>query len=245
MPPKVPHYIGFQERVAKRFGVECRGDKPCVIVVSKDVARAFVEKHHRTQPYVNPRGLLYTLGVVFGDRLVAVATLNTPTGRFGDRRCPRDGVVDLSRVASDGTLVGVASLLASKAIDLLPESGRYGEDGVLLVTYSLVNQAGTTYSALVDKGMRPVERLEGKMPGGQRRKSTMRALPSTPKIRWEAGPAAMPPDWQLLSSVVPAQRLEQLSKRFDEYQRRLDETTRKRSQAVARRQSGRTGNSPA
>ena len=76
------HYAPTTTQVGRRVPGECaRGGKPCVIVVPKDVAGAFVRLHHSTQPYVNPRGLLYTLGVVAGGQLVAVMTTNTPTAR--------------------------------------------------------------------------------------------------------------------------------------------------------------------
>jgi hypothetical protein len=106
-------------------------------------------------------------------------------------------------------------MLAAKAIDLLPLSGRNGQTGCLLVTYSLISQAGTAYAALVDKGMRPVEIVEGQKPSGQRRKSSARALPTVRKIRWEAGPAAMPPRWHLLAGVMPPDKLAALAARFD------------------------------
>lgn len=216
MTARVPHYPQTMQRVGTRVPSICvRGaGKPCVVVISKDVARAFIERHHSTQPYLNPRGLLYTLGVLIDDKLVAVAAVNTPTARFRTRACPVDRIVDLSRVASDGTLLGAASMLAAKAIDLLPVSGRNGQTGCLLVTYSLLTQAGTTYAALVDKGMRPVELVEGQMPSGQRRKSSARALPAVQKIRWEAGPAALPPRWELLADVMPDHKIAALAARF-------------------------------
>ena len=216
-PRKPSHYGPTMARLQARVPALCsRGQgKPCVVIVSKDVARAFIEQHHSTQPYLNHRGLLYTLGVVVDGKIVAVASVNTPTARFRKRSCPVDRIVDLSRVASDGSLLGAASMLAAKAIDLLPLSGRNGQTGCLLVTYSLISQAGTTYAALVDKGMRPVEIVEGQKPSGQRRKSSARALPTVRKIRWEAGPAAMPPRWHLLAGVMPPDKLAALAARFD------------------------------
>ena len=54
----------------------------------------------------------------------------------------------------------------------------------------------------------------GQQPSGQRRKSSARALPAVQKIRWEAGPAAMPPQWQLLSGVMPVEKIHALEARF-------------------------------
>lgn len=219
-PP--PHYPETMQRVARRTPSACAvgATKPCVVVVPKEVAQAFVELHHSTQPYINPRGLLYTLGVIAGGQLHAVATVNTPTARFRDRGCDVRSIVDLSRVASDGKVLGAASMLASKAIDLLPVSARDGGPACLLVTYSLIQQAGTTYAALVDKGLRPVEYVEGQRPTGQRRKSSMMALPTTPKIRWEAGSAAMPADWSLLAGKLPDERIRAMAARLAEFDRR-------------------------
>ena len=39
-------------------------------------------------------------------------------------------------------------------------------------------------------------------------------LPAVQKIRWEAGPAALPPRWELLADVMPADKLTALAARF-------------------------------
>lgn len=208
--------------VGGRVSHECsRGEKPCVVTVPREVAQAFVKLHHSTQPYINPRGLLYTLGVMAGGKLVAVMTTNTPTARFRNRGCDPSQIVDVSRVASDGSVIGAASMLVAKAIDLLPQTGRGGTPGCLLITYSLIEQAGTTYAALVDKGLRPVEYVEGQSPTGARRAAGAAALQTTPKIRWEAGPAAMAPDWSLLRGKLPPERLTAMAARLAEFDRRI------------------------
>jgi hypothetical protein len=215
------HYAPTTTQVGRRVPEECaREGKPCVIVVPKAVAGAFVRLHHSTQPYVNPRGLLYTLGVHAGGKLVAVMTTNTPTARCRNRGCDPSQIVDVSRVASDGSLLGAASMLVAKAIDLLPVTGRAGTPACLLITYSLIEQAGTTYAALVDKGLRPVEFIEGQRPTGARRAAGAAALQTTPKIRWEAGPAALPPNWGLLAGKLPPERLAAMAARLDDFTRR-------------------------
>ena len=45
-----------------------------LVNVTKDEAAQFIEKHHSALPYLNPRGLMYALGLKQGERLVAVAT---------------------------------------------------------------------------------------------------------------------------------------------------------------------------
>lgn len=198
MPAPKRHYEPTMSAISGRVSVSCaRIEKPCVVTVPREVAQAFVKLHHSTQPYINPRGLLYTLGVMYGGKLVAVMTANTPTARFRNR--------------------GAASMLVAKAIDLLPQTGRGGTPGCLLITYSLIDQAGTTYAALVDKGLRPVEYVEGQRPTGARRAAGAAALQTTPKIRWEAGPAAMAPDWSLLRGKLPPDKLEARAARLVEF----------------------------
>jgi hypothetical protein len=191
-----------------------------VIAVDQETAREFVERHHSTQPYINPRGLLATLGLVSDGKLVAVATVNTPTARFKRKGCDIDGIIDLSRVASDGSVLGAASMLSAKVIDLMPIIERHSVRGCLFITYSLIHQRGAAYAALVDKGLRPVALVKGQVPSGQRKKSTGRALPLVQKIRWEAGPGALPPDWSLLVGKLPLERIAAMAARLADFDRR-------------------------
>ena len=61
-------------------------------------------EHHSVQSRMNPRGLMYALGVMRGGRLVAVAIAVSPTAPWkGKNRspvCPQTNVVEISRVAS-------------------------------------------------------------------------------------------------------------------------------------------------
>ena len=52
-----------------------------LVKVSQEEAAAFIEKHHSALPYLNPRGIMYALGVKRGERLVAVGTAGHPTGQ--------------------------------------------------------------------------------------------------------------------------------------------------------------------
>lgn len=183
------------------------GRKPRIVLVSKELAAGFIQKHHKKLPYLNPLGLLYTMGVRVGTKLVAVATVNTPSGPFNREGCPKQGVVELTRIASDGSTLGASSMLAARTLDLLPISGRMGVRGCLFVTYSLTSEAGTTYLALVDKGLRPTARRSGAAPSGARKGATQKSLSLEPKITWEAGPAAKPPNWEALAGLVPAERI--------------------------------------
>lgn len=192
-----------------------------LVLVSPHEAATFIAYHHSKLPEWNYRGLLYTIGIKQGYRLVAVATANTPSGSWKGRgRCDVDGIIELSRIASDGSVLGASSKLAARLLDLLPESGRRGVQGCLFVTYSLVDEAGTTYLALVDKGLRPTRRLRGKQPVGARKKSGYGALPQEDKIVWEAGPAAAPPDWSVLDGIARPERIAGAIRAFEAFERR-------------------------
>jgi len=176
--------------------------RPRLVLVSKEVAGAFIEKHHSELPYINPRGLMYAIGVQVDDRLVAVATASTPTGRWdrSDRVSPHN-VVEVTRIASDGTYKGAASMLMARFIDLLPRSLRGDPNApYLLVTYSLAGEKASVYKALRDKGLRPVEYRPPKPAQGEgsARSETHTPRADAGKIRWEAGTAALPADWSLL-----------------------------------------------
>jgi len=179
-----------------------------LVGIDKETACAFIEAHHATLPYCNPRGMMYALGARLGGEYVAVATAGTPSGRWGQGgECPIDGILELTRIASVGGLtridrrgrevpVNASSALAARVVDLLPHSGRRGAEGCRFVTYSLVHERASTYLALVSKGLRPVAKRRGKAPSGAR--GSLASLPHVDKIVWEAGPAARPPDWTLL-----------------------------------------------
>lgn len=201
---------------------EARQNKPRVISVSKHLAEKLVARWHSKLPEVNPRGLLFTLGVAVGPQIVAVATVNTPSGKWQSERCPIHGIIELSRVASDGSTRGASSMLAARAIDLLPVSGRYGQAGCLFVTYSLVTEAGTTYLALADKGLRPTRLGKGMGATGQRARSGDSAMKTVSKIRWEAGPAALPPDWDVMRYTTAKESSVEGAKRaFERWQSRV------------------------
>ena len=167
-----------------------------LVNVPIETACSYIAEHHSQLPDCNRRGLMYALGVMRGARLVAVGTAGHPSGRWGSRRVNVKNVLELTRVASDGTVKGAASKLVARLLDLLPVSGR-AEGPELFVTYSLASEPGTPYRALADKGLRPVEFVPGKIAGGAR-KGSHGALHDVDKVRWEAGEAAMPARWDLL-----------------------------------------------
>lgn len=199
-----------------------RGIKPRICIVSKELCALFIRKHHSALSYLNPKGLLYTMGVRVRATLVAVASVITPGGGFDAFRgdCPFDGIVELSRIASDGSTLGASSMLAARALDRLEISGRRGVPGCLFVTYALRREASTTYLALVDKGLRPVAITEGKEPSGARKGASQKSLSLEPKIVWEGGPAAQPPNWSVLAGLVPAERILGAQRAFEAWEAR-------------------------
>ena len=173
--------------------------------VTPDEACAFVRDHHRHLPECNRRGIVHALAARWRGQIAAVAVAGAPTGRWGRASdCPPEGTLEITRVASIAGLrrydrrgrlvpVGAASALVARLVDLLPQSGR-GLPGCRLVTYQLTSEDGAIYRALVAKGLRPVARSSHQQAGGARSRVALAGA----KIRWEAGPAAGPPDWALL-----------------------------------------------
>ena len=149
-----------------------------------------------------PPGLMYAVGAMKGNRLVAVALAGHPTGRALRGIDPRR-VVEITRVASDGSVKGAASKLVGRLIDILEVSSRTEGKPALLVTYQLASEKGTTYKALRDKGMRPTARLKGRKASGARAGGKGTALPEEDKIRWECctTPPAAPAKWGLLQQT--------------------------------------------
>ena len=106
-----------------------------VVNIDKKIAQDFIEAHHSALPYLNARGLIFALGLMKGDRLVAVATANTPSGRGWIQSSRRktggldpQNIVELTRVASDGTVKGAASKLVSRIIDVMDLAKRGDPD---------------------------------------------------------------------------------------------------------------------
>lgn len=161
--------------------------------LSVEDATAFVREHHSHLPTINLRGAMFLLGLKRGGRLVAVAVAGTPTGRWKDQT----NVLELTRVASDGTTRNASSKLTARILDMLPRTGR-----TRFVTYTFPGEEGTSYKALKDKGLRPTgittdHSEQERRPGGSSRSGT---ATSGSKLRWEAGPDATPARWDLLET---------------------------------------------
>jgi hypothetical protein len=171
--------------------------------VDREEAADFVRRHHSALPQVNFRGALYDLGLEVDGRLVAVATVVTPTGKKSLEKSAH--ITELSRVASDASVHGAASAIVAKVIELVDDSRRYGtKQPGLLITYSLLSEFGTTYKALKAHGLRPVAFKPAKTAQSDSSSRTkVAAKADFPKIRWEAGADAGPADEALLLLVHP------------------------------------------
>ena len=174
-----------------------------LVNVTKEQAADFASQHHSHLPKLNLRGVMYLLGIQRGPRLVAVATAGTPTGRWDRGDIDPGHVLEVTRIATDGTTRNATSRLLARLLDLLPASKRSPASGPeLLVTYTLVGEPASPYKALREKGLRPVARTRGKAQAkGSARPGDPTSLGEVPKIRWEAGAGAGPARWDLLSAA--------------------------------------------
>lgn len=224
----VPDWL-FRQQIADHICPDPRFDRLELQVLPRDTAYAFVKTHHSALggPAKLPPGIQYAIGAVRRvlyrrPELVAVALAGHPTGRWTGREhqhpCGPQEILQLHRVASLKGLYTVdrrgrrvplnaASMLTARIMDLLPESGRAGHPGCLFVTYSLASERGTTYLALAAKGLRPVALTKGQEAHGARAGGAGTALNTADKIRWEYGPAAAPPDWDILRGIVDDRRI--------------------------------------
>jgi len=182
--------------------------KSRLVNVDKRTAYDFVKRHHSKlgEGHKLPGGTMFALGVLKGERLVAVGLAGHSPAKWSHdpsrwRTDPRN-ILELTRIASDGTTYGASSLLASRMIDLLPLAKKRGDPDQpsLFVTFSMAGEAGATYKGLREKGLRPVAVVGGKEPSGTRKGGTSSRIL---KIRWEAGEAALPPKWELLERAEP------------------------------------------
>jgi hypothetical protein len=195
-PLEMPSWLAMAAVADRLVSTDKKG---FMVNVPRDVAYDYVKKVHSKlgKGYKLPPGTMYAIGLVVKGRLVAVALAGAPTGRWSSRTDPKN-VLELTRVASDGTHRNAASKLTARMIKLLEFSKRGDpKQPALFVTYSFADEPGTPYKALKDLGLRPVARVAprdatGARGGGAGGRSEVE------KIRWEAGPAALPARWHIL-----------------------------------------------
>ena len=166
--------------------------RPRLVPVYPSVAYDFCRRWHSKLPEPNFRGVMFCCGVELAGTLRAVALAGTPTATWRTR-CEQSAVLELTRIASDGSCLGAASMLAARMIDLAACRG----PAWLFVTYSFIGERGTTYKALREKGLRPVARTRFRVRPHARDRDEVGD--ESLKIRWEAGPLALPAKWELLA----------------------------------------------
>lgn len=175
-------------------------------------AYTFVAAHHSALPEARRRGDYLALGLIYGGQLAAVAIVSTPSGRESNP----ERVIDVSRIASDGSVRGASSALMRWVLQRAPELVRHKGARALVVTYSLLTEQGTTYKALMDEGLRPVRLTRGTSASGSRAGAAGTALKEAPKLRWEAGPDAAPARPELVDlwrAVLPVSEGRPLERR--------------------------------
>ena len=150
-----------------------------LVPVTRDVTRAFVERHH--SHHHKPNTYIAAVGVESDGVVVCVAILELPKSRM---LC-NGHTTEVSRVASDGTTDNSGSM-AIGAITRTALSLGYKR----LVSYTILGEAGSIYRAA---NWWPTAISAGgswnrpSRPCGQR-ESTQRGE----KVRWEYGPNAEP-----------------------------------------------------
>jgi hypothetical protein len=155
-----------------------------IVNLGKDEVRAFIERHHSAFADWNYRGLVFAIGLKIGGRLAAVATANTVPGETS--------TLELSRIASDGTVPFASSALGTRVLRAMEKTGQFNR----LITYSLTSERGSTYRAMAKVGMRPV--AWGSRTGGKR---SAKRRSDEFKIRWEAGEGARDEDVTILPQL--------------------------------------------
>lgn len=119
------------------------------------------------------------VGVEHDSVLVCVAILGRANGPF------EKPVAEVTRVASDGS----TKHSASKALAAITRTA-LNLGWTRIVSYTLLGEAGTIYRAC---GWRPTAISEGGEHSRAARPRSASVQPG-PKVRWEAGPEAMPMD---------------------------------------------------
>ena len=148
-----------------------------VRAISITSAQSFCDRWH--SHHEPPVGGLFALSAWVDDRCVCVAIVSRPVARMLDAL----GCAEVVRLASDGSVRGVASALLRACVR---ECAVRGYDRV--VSYTLVGEVGACYRAA---RWRPVALVRGREWTCPSRPRAVSRQPGA-KVRWEAGAAALP-----------------------------------------------------
>lgn len=156
---------------------QCKPPPLRIVPLTLSEAREHVKAHHSHLP--NVLGGKFAVGVTDGERLVCCAIAGRPVARM----LGKSNVIEVTRVASDGTTKNAASRCLA-AITRAALALGYTR----LVSYTGEDEDGTTYRAC---GWHRVALSDGGEWGRTDRERAP-ALWPVRKWRWETGPDAMP-----------------------------------------------------
>jgi len=163
-----------------------------MVPVSRNEAKVFIEKHHSHHHAPGSWEMVLVAGAAVDGKLVCVGVAGRPKARL---LC-LPGVVEITRIASDGTTKNVASFVISHMARALLALGH-----TRIVSYTLLGEAGTSYRAAgwhVASLVRP-----GNWSSGDRVGTRNDYQPGW-KVRWEFGPEAAPRDQEAEKLVMEA-----------------------------------------
>jgi len=178
-------------------------------VIDKDTALERVRAWHKELPDPNYRGFFVGVGFMAGGQLRGVGIATSPSGAAstGEDTQQRH-IVEVSRIATDdaqgrGSVKGASSAIMRwfmRNADRLVRPG--ATEPAKVITFSLLTEVGTTYSALIGEGLHAVGLTIPKAASGTRRGGSG-GRKETPKIRWEYGERARPHQPHLLQLFRP------------------------------------------
>jgi hypothetical protein len=165
-------------------------------VIDKATALERVRAWHKELADPNYRGFFVGVGFMAGGQLRGVGIATSPSGGAskGDDK-EQHHILEASRIATDdaqgrGSVKGASSAIMRwfmRNADRLVRPG--ATEPAKVITFSLLTEVGTTYSALIGEGLHAVGLTIPKPPSGARRGGAG-GRKETPKIRWEYGELA-------------------------------------------------------
>lgn len=152
-------------------------------------ARAYVERHH--SHLHAPVSGLFALSVRDGERIVCVAIVGRPVARM----LQNGTTCEVIRLCSDGSAPHAASMALGACVRAAVALGWRR-----IVSSTILGEPGTCYRAA---GWRPVA-LSGGGEWSRPSRGRERAVQPGAKVRWEAGPDALPADPEVDAAVRAA-----------------------------------------
>ena len=205
---KVPRTVVLQQILRQKAGLSplarqqtrlAVGPDPFdtrIRVIDKDTALERVRAWHKELPDPNYRGFFVGVGFMAGGKLRGVGIATSPSGPASTGEdAQQHHILEVSRIATDdaegrGSVKGASSAIMRwfmRNADRLIRPGAI--EPAKVITFSLLTEVGTTYSALIGEGLHAVGLTIPKPPSGSRRGGAG-GKKDTPKIKWEYGKRA-------------------------------------------------------